>query len=165
MTRSSAKWRIDYTSKKSVVRVRAVGKITADTLEVIICEAVAFAATQGSSSFLLDIRHATCAISTVGIYNLPQAISFIGLSRARRVAILASPSAPNVHDAEFYEIRAGNTGFAHRLFSDAEAALAWLAPTPCESQSASSPRTRVAPKRAAAPSAAARGIRRVANSA
>ena len=126
MASSRMKWRTAHVPTTGIVSTRVVGAVTRQALEIMIREAVALADTYRASAFLLDLRQAVCDVSTVGIYELPVSAASLGLPRASRVAIVSPRSSVHARDSEFYETRAMNSGFQHRVFAEPQTAIAWL---------------------------------------
>ena len=119
-------WTIEYGQEDGVVRVKMTGKATLESLKLQATEALAVAAKHGANKFLVDDREMVPDVGTMDIYNLPDILQKLGLSHAHKVAVVFSASSEKVEDFQFYEARANNLGFAHRLFTSPAAALDWL---------------------------------------
>ena len=68
----------------------------------------------------------TPEMTTFEIYDVPEVLRRLGFKPSDRVAFVYSPDSPKCADFMFYETRAFNEGFAHRMFTDLGTALNWL---------------------------------------
>ena len=119
-------WTIEYGQEDGIVRVKMTGRATLESLKRLATEALAEAARHGADKFLVDDREMVPNIGTMDIYNLPDILQKLGMNHAHKVAVVFSASSEKVEDFQFYEARANNLGFGHRLFTSPEAALDWL---------------------------------------
>lgn len=119
-------WKIDFLDAGSIISVRTEGTITLEPFMRMAAELLALASVHGASRFLVDHRQATIGLSTMEIYNLARGIENLGLRKGAKAAIVFASSSEDKADFMFYEDRAQNYGFEHRVFVDRDAALAWL---------------------------------------
>jgi hypothetical protein len=120
-------WEIEYMQQEGVVCVRAAGSLTdVRQNQMMISDILAEAKKHGATKFLIDDRNMTLEIGTVDIYYMPEAFDNLGVSRAYKVAIVFSVASKKDEDFKFYQVRAANLGYKHRLVTDPDAALDWL---------------------------------------
>ncbi len=120
-------WEIEYMQQEGVVFVRTAGPLTdVRQNQMMISDALAEAAKHGATKFLIDDRDLTLKIGTGDIYYLPEAYDNLGVSHKYKVAIVLAVTSKEEADFKFYETRAANLGYKHRLFTDPDAALDWL---------------------------------------
>ena len=115
---------IDRIEEKRIIVATTTGTVTRK-------DAVAIAAhialhLQGSQfgKFLVDHRSARVQMGVVDLYYLLTETEAVGLGRQYVGAIVFARDTD--HDFQFYEWRAMNEGFRRRMFTDIEAAIAWL---------------------------------------
>jgi hypothetical protein len=123
-------WTIDYLAEAQVVRVKTSGTMDLDQIKQMMVDGLAEGARRGTSRFLVDHRDMTPVLQMADIYRLPDVSLAVGVDRRFQVAIVFSPDSESWQDFEFYEIRAHNFGYDHRLFTTPEAALHWLTGNP-----------------------------------
>jgi hypothetical protein len=119
-------WKIDFLGDHGVVRVTTSGRMNLDDIRQMIAEGLAEGGRQGTTRFLIDHRLMTPDIPTADIYRLPELSLAAGIQHSYQVAIVYARDAASRQDFEFYEVRAHNFGYDHRLFTTPEEALAWL---------------------------------------
>jgi hypothetical protein len=120
-------WEIEYLHEEGVLAVKTSGTLAnVDENQKLIAEVLAVLKKYDVTKCLIDDRDLTLKLKTMDIYNLPELISKLGVSRTYRVALVVAESARDNEGFEFYETRAYNLGYKHRLFTDIEAALGWL---------------------------------------
>jgi hypothetical protein len=120
-------WEIEYLQQEGVVYVRTWGTLTdVHANQMMIAEAVAEAEKHGATKCLIDDRDLTLEIGIVDLYYLPEAFSDLGVRHEYKVAIVFPVGSLKEENFKFYETRAANLGYTHRLFSDPDAALDWL---------------------------------------
>lgn len=112
-----------------VVRATVHGRNGRDEIRRLIAECMQAGSTHGAARFLVDCLGTTVQLATAEIYRLPEAAQAAGMNRHCHVAIVAGSSVQRV-DFEFYETRAHNLGYDHRLFAQVDEALAWLVSRP-----------------------------------
>lgn len=121
-------WAFDYIQKEKVLRMTTSGAINdAGENQRAMSEGLAEANRCGTTKFLVDNRRLTKVLQPGDIYYLPEIFKTIGLTRQHQVAIVLLPSAMENVDWDFYQMRLANTGYSHRLFTDVDSALGWLA--------------------------------------
>jgi hypothetical protein len=119
-------WKIDFIEEPPAVRVKTVGRLNLEQLKQMMAESLAEGARRGTTRFLVDHREMIPDLPVADIYRLPEISLAVGVDRQFRVAIVFAPESESRRDFEFYEIRAHNFGYDHRLFTSPEAALEWL---------------------------------------
>jgi len=119
-------WTIEFLDAEQVILVTTSGSMDLDGLKRLAVESLAESNRRGASRFLLDHRKMTPAVDAVEIYNLPNINESLGVTRQHRIAIVYDPASSDVANFQFYEDRAYNVGFDHRLFTDIDKAMKWL---------------------------------------
>lgn len=119
-------WNIDYTQDDGVVTVTTSGPMDVGAIEQMVVDMLGVGQGFGSTRYLLDHRDMTPAMSAVHIYDLPGIVNKAGVTHNIRLAMVYDPGSARKADFEFYETRAYNLGFEHRLFTDMPTALGWL---------------------------------------
>ena len=120
-------WEIKYMQKEGVVYIKTSGTLTdVNENKKMISEALAEAEKHGATKALLDDRDLTLKVGTVDIYYMPEAFENLGVTREYKVAMVLADAAKDDEGFKFYETRAANLGYNHRLFTDPDTALDWL---------------------------------------
>ena len=120
-------WEIKYLLQEGVVTVKISGTLTdIDENQKMVAEALAVAKEHGTTKCLLDDRDLTLDMKIMDIYDVPELLSNLGVPRNYRVALVVAESARHDEGFTFYETRAFNMGYHHRLFTDIQTALDWL---------------------------------------
>lgn len=119
-------WKVDYTQKDGVVTVTTSGPMDVASIERMVVDMLGVGGGFGAIRYLLDHRQMTPEMSALHIYDLPEVVKKAGLTHNIRLAMVYDPDSARKTDFEFYETRAYNLGFEHRLFTDVQAALGWL---------------------------------------
>jgi len=119
-------WKIDYTQNDGVVTVTTSGPMDVASIEKMVVDMLAVGRGFGSTRYLLDHRQMTPEMSALHIYDLPGIVNKAGLTHNIRLAMVYDAASARKADFEFYETRAYNLGFEHRLFIEVQAALDWL---------------------------------------
>ena len=118
-------WKIEPIRDGKILRVTSAGTLTLDDRVEMVKQLLAEAERLGGvRAFLVDHRGVTVGLSTLDIYYMPEINRGLGLKGNERAAILYTPQ--QADDARFYEARARNSGFNHRVFLDEAEAVAWL---------------------------------------
>lgn len=118
------KWEIDYMEEEGVLYIKTSGSLS-DVREnqMMIADALAEAAKHSTTNCLIDDRDLTLKLGTMDIYSVPETFQTLGVSHEYKVAIVFSAVPNGNDDFKFYEARAVNLGYKHRLFTDPKAAL------------------------------------------
>ena len=120
-------WEINYLQQEGVVTIKTSGTLVdADENQKMVTEALVVAEKYDATKCLIDDQDLTLEMKTIDIYGLPEILDDLGVPRKYRVAIVVAESARDVEGFKFYETRAFNVGFNHRLFTDTQTALDWL---------------------------------------
>ncbi|MGD8454847.1 MAG: hypothetical protein PVF83_00590 [Anaerolineales bacterium] len=107
--------------------VKNTGTLTdAEENRKMTAEALAAAEKHNSTKCLIDNRDLNLEMKTIDVYDVPDVLGEVGVPRNYKVAIIISESLQDTKGFRFYETRAFNKGFNHRLFTDFDTALDWL---------------------------------------
>lgn len=120
-------WTIDFLEAEKIILVKTSGSLDLGAFKRLAAESLAEAARLGVTCFLLDHRSMTPAVDAIEIYNMPRINEELGVTRQHRVAIVYDPESSDRSNFQFYEDRASNIGFDHRLFIGVAEAMKWLA--------------------------------------
>lgn len=119
-------WTFDWLAEARIARARTTGRVTFDAVLGMIGDGMAFAQGHQTRRLLVDHTASEPAGSTLDIYRLPPEAEARGLTRDFRLAIVAPNNPKHLSDFTFYETRAQNAGFLHRVFTNERDAIAWL---------------------------------------
>jgi hypothetical protein len=122
----SLEWQIAYLKSAEVICATTRGNMTMPDLQRLALAVLDEARHHGVRRFLVDHRAMTPQMTTFEIYEVPSVLTRLGFQHTDRVAFLYSADSPNREDFLFYETRAFNQGFDHRMFTDLNEALSWL---------------------------------------
>ena len=122
-------WKVDYTQNDGVVTVTTSGPMDVASIEQMVVDMLGVGREFGTTRYLLDHRQMTPDMSALHIYDLPGIVNKAGLTHNIRLAMVYDPASSRKADFEFYETRAHNLGFEHRLFTDMPTATGWLTGT------------------------------------
>lgn len=120
-------WRFEWMPGPRIACARTSGPVTYDGILAMVAEGMAFAQRHGARRILVDHSASEPGASTLEIYQLPPATESRGLTRDFRLAIVPPNAQDSAADFAFYENRAQNAGFRHRVFSKLNDAITWLA--------------------------------------
>lgn len=119
-------WQIQYLEDHKVVLAIVCGRVTAKSFKDFVKAATQKAAQKRFQNFLADAREVQLDLSVMEIYGLPALLPALGFLRTQHLAVLYDPRSPHAPDFGFLENILYNHGFSMRLFTDSDAALAWL---------------------------------------
>ena len=120
-------WEIEYMQQEGVVFIKTEGTLSdVRQNQRMISDALAEAEKHSATRCLIDDRELTLEIGVPELYYLPEAYDNLGVPRKYKVAIVIELATKDKIDFEFYETRAANLGYNHRLFKDINTALDWL---------------------------------------
>lgn len=118
------KYDVSYDEARHLILGRITGEIDPAFVKTMAREVAALAKRHGCNRLLSDLREATIPSSASAIYSLPRIVDQGGVPPGlRRALIVANAS----RDFTFLETVALNCGHHIRIFTDPDAALAWLA--------------------------------------
>lgn len=120
-------WEIEFLPEGGVVRATLQGRHALQEITGLITESMRAARKHRADRLLIDCTRMTPDLATAEIYRLPELAQAAGMHRYCHVAIVLSDHRQRA-DFEFYETRAHNLGYDHRLFASVQEALAWLVP-------------------------------------
>jgi hypothetical protein len=121
-------WVIDYLPELGVLRIKTSGTMDLEQLTQMAHEGLAAGLARGATSFLVDHRDMTTALSTEDVFDLPRLNAEMGIGKTMRVAIVYSTDSPSRDDFFFYDVRNLSKGVRNiRLFTDLQHAIDWLA--------------------------------------
>lgn len=120
-------WIIKFLKQEGIVTVKNTGTLTdAEENRNMTADILAAVEKHGVTKCLIDNRDLSLEMKTIDLYDTPKVLGEVGVPRKYRVAIIISESMQDTKGFRFYETRAINRGFNHRLFTDYETALDWL---------------------------------------
>jgi hypothetical protein len=119
-------WDFTYLPDLGIVSVKANGDLDYDAMVRLIEAGAAEVEARGVDGVLVDLRAAVLRLSPTRVYRLPAVEVAHGLDRRRRVAVVFSPLTARDEDVRIYEGVMRSNALPHCLFSDPDAALAWL---------------------------------------
>ena len=120
---------IHYNPDTHIIELKVEGVVNRDEFKKIFSEGVQVAKEKECFLFLNDFREATIDMSTMDLYDLPQALSAISAplgiqaNRFRRALVIAPQ---HTRDAIFAEDVTVNRGQHAKFFHDIEDARKWL---------------------------------------
>jgi hypothetical protein len=88
--------------------------------------AMALHQSTGYFRYLADCTEMTGGHTVFDLYNVVANLENYQIDPRTKEALLTVPSSATAGDVRFYETAAVNRGFTVKLFTDREAALAWL---------------------------------------
>lgn len=118
------KYELSYDKEAHLLLGRVTGEIDPALVEAMAREVAALAKQQGCNRLLNDLREATIPSSASAIYSMPRITDEAGVPPGLRRALVV-PAA--TRDFLFLETVSLNRGHNTRIFTDPEAARAWLA--------------------------------------
>ena len=119
-------WEIGYRPDEQIVLVVTRGVMTVAALRQMVGETIAEANARSVDKIIADHRLVTHDIAVADIYRLPDMLREEGVSARFRLATVFAVDSTQRRDFKFFDDRAYNTGLRHALFTDMEAARAWL---------------------------------------
>jgi hypothetical protein len=120
-------WEIEYMQQEGIVCIKTAGNLDdVGQNQMMISEGLAEATKHEATKILLDDRDLTLNIGITDLYYLPNAFEKLGVDRKYKVAIVIRTGSIKDEHWKFYENRAANMGYSHRLFTGPDAALDWL---------------------------------------
>lgn len=120
-------WRIELREAERVVVVTTEGSFALQTFLAMVPEALAAGAERGYTRFVLDYRLMRPRLATSEIYELPVALERLGWRRGMHVAVVHAASHASAAEFQFFANLAVARAFQYCLFTEFEAALAWVA--------------------------------------
>ena len=122
--REGMRWMFDFLPEEGVLRVTTSGTVTMQGILRLAVDVRQYLEQTGAHKFLVDHRAAAIEINVGELYFLPRRAEALGIGGAYRAAFVFSKQSE--HDFAFYQTRAENLGLDQRVFTDADAAFAWL---------------------------------------
>lgn len=119
-------WRIEYLDDRETVLATVCGPVTGKSFRDILTVVIPRTTHMHFRNFLIDARAVRLDLSVMEIYGLPDLFPALALQRDKHLAVLYDACSPHAPDFRFLENVLCNRGFRVRLFTDYEAALAWL---------------------------------------
>jgi hypothetical protein len=113
------KWVLTYQSDPGIVMVQTTGPVGMSSLPAMIGAVLAFAAEQQCLRFLVDHRQSELLLKPADIYETPKLL----LAKRPKAALVFKEIGP---DHRFLETVCANVGIQTFVFTDIDAALAWL---------------------------------------
>jgi hypothetical protein len=115
---------IEYLPDLRIVRATTSGTVTRQVAVAVAADLATQLKSSGTNRFLVDHRSAVVDIGIVDLYYLVNDTHRVGLGPEYIGAIVFRSDTH--HDFRFYGWRAANAGFRRCMFTDIDAALAWL---------------------------------------
>ncbi|MDO9171154.1 MAG: hypothetical protein Q7W29_04905 [bacterium] len=112
-----------YDEDQDIIRGRVHGKLDAAVAKGVAGELAPLVRKHGCHRFLNDLREAQVTSSTLDLYSIPRVVKEAGVSGGIKRALVVTEITP---DFDFLETTSVNVGNQVKLFTDPEAALAWL---------------------------------------
>lgn len=119
-------WEFDWLHGPRVARARTTGTLVFEGILAMVGEGMAFAQRHGARRLLVDHSASSPGATLAEVYRLPDEAEARGLTRDFRLAIVPPNDGRASADFAFYEDRAQNTGFRHRVFRTVDDAMTWL---------------------------------------
>jgi hypothetical protein len=121
------RWEIEHIIEKGIIYIKTEGTLSdVKQNSKMILEAIEKAKKNNVYKCLIDDRKLELNIGTANIYFLPEDFEKLGVNRSYKVAIVLAIHPNNIDDYKFYETRAKNMGYQHKIFSDIASAESWL---------------------------------------
>ena len=121
---SARNWTIEYLADRRIVKATTAGRVTYATALAVAADLAKNLERTAAGKFLVDHRAAQVAIDIGDLYYLVLETQKVGLGPQYVGAIVFAPDTK--HDFQFYQVRIANAGFQRRMFTNMDAALAWL---------------------------------------
>ncbi len=112
-----------YDEAQDIIMGRLHGKLDAVVAKEVATDLARLVGEHGCRRLLMDLRGAQVTSSTLEIYTIPRVVKEAGVSGSIKRAVVV---AEITQDFEFLETASVNMGSQVKLFTDPEAALAWL---------------------------------------
>ncbi len=114
---------LSYDEDLDIIRGRLYGKLDAAVAKAVATDLAQLVRKHGCHRFLHDLREAQVTSSTLDLYSIPRIVKEAGVSGGIKRALVV---AEITQDFDFLETASVNAGNQVKLFTDSEAALAWL---------------------------------------
>ncbi len=112
-----------YDGDHDIIRGRVHEKLDAAVAKAMAADLAQLVREHGCRRFLNDLREAQVTSSTLELYSIPRIMKGAGLPGSTKRALVVAEITP---DFVFLETASVNAGNQVKLFTDPEAALAWL---------------------------------------
>lgn len=116
-------YELRYDGDLGIIRGVVHGKLDAAVARMVAGEVAQLVEDHGCRRFLIDLRGTQVTSSTLEIYTIPRVVKEVGVPGGLKRALVVTEITP---DFEFLETASVNAGNLVRLFTEPEAALAWL---------------------------------------
>jgi len=116
-----------YLEKPRVVKITTHGLLTTGANSRLVAAGLAASRQYGTDAILVDHRDIEIGMDFVNVYDLPEHNRLLGVGPQLRVALLYSPSEQMSKIFRFYENCSVFRDFQHRVFTNEDEALDWLA--------------------------------------
>ena len=114
---------IDYDQEADIIMVAVEGELSLSLLQELAGEVSKIGKMEGCTHILNDLRKAKPTTSTIDIYDMPAMARKAGVTMACKRALLVIEETGDFH---FLETVFMNQGHQVRMFTDLDAAKAWL---------------------------------------
>ena len=119
-------WTVEYVPEKGMVLVIATEQVSDADARAQAAEAIGLLREQQAELVVLDCTTARLRVSLANLYRLPEYYRELSAPKRARVAVVLPQDGFNVEAYQFYQAACWNAGYNVRLFSQREAAEAWL---------------------------------------
>ena len=114
---------LKYDGDQDIIRGRVHGTLDAAVAKAVAGEVAQLVQNHGCHRFLIDLRGTQVTSSTIEIYSIPRVVKEVGVPGGLKRALVVTEITP---DFDFLETTSVNVGNQVKLFTDPEAAIAWL---------------------------------------
>ena len=119
-------WTVEYVPEKEMVLVTSTEQVSDADARAQAVAAIELLREKQAELVVLDFTTARLRASLANLYRLPEYYRELGAPKRARVAVILPRDGFNVEAYQFYQAACWNAGYSVRLFSQMEAAEAWL---------------------------------------
>ena len=120
------KWTIEYLEKDGIVSAKASGPMDWEEHTKFAQEMFSFARKHDSHRIFIDFLEMVPVLSVLQVDDLPKVLKEAGAGSKYKIAALHDMSSPRSSDFVFFKNAAALMSIQVQIFSDKEAAIAWL---------------------------------------
>jgi hypothetical protein len=120
------KWTIEYLEKDGIVSAKVSGPIDWEEHKKFAQEMFSLARKHSTQNIFIDFLEMVPALSVLQIDDLPKVLKEAGAGSKYKIAALHDMSSPHSSDFTFFKNAASLMSLQVQIFSDKEAAIAWL---------------------------------------
>ena len=119
-------WKIAHLETENIVRITAIGSITAEDAEPQVEQGVALIMQHQVGGVLADYSEAVLEMEITDILKVPELFEVHGLPRKTKIAVTLPSDPKNMHKYTFFDDLVTNRGYIVKLFWQPGEAQAWL---------------------------------------